>query len=153
VRYEVETRAPQPYQRCYCSICRKTGGSGYMINLLADHETMKVEGREHLRVYRARVSNLAVELGEPTQSKHARYFCSSCGSHLWARHDDWPRLCHPVASSVDDPLPAPESWVHMMLGSKADWVPVETHPGDERFDAYPAQSLWDWHETRGLLVD
>ena len=35
VRFSVETHAPYPFMRCYCSICRKTAGSGgFAINLL-----------------------------------------------------------------------------------------------------------------------
>ena len=45
VRYEVESDDPYPYQKCYCSICRKTsGGEGYTINLLADALTLKIDG-------------------------------------------------------------------------------------------------------------
>ena len=28
VRFTMESPAPYPYIRCYCSICRKTGGGG-----------------------------------------------------------------------------------------------------------------------------
>ena len=35
VRFAVASHTPQPYQLCYCSICRKTaGGGGYAINLM-----------------------------------------------------------------------------------------------------------------------
>jgi hypothetical protein len=54
VRFTVESHAPQPYMLCYCSICRKTaGGGGYAINLSAVADTLKVEGREAIGVYRA----------------------------------------------------------------------------------------------------
>ena len=47
VRFRVESHAPQPYQRCYCTICRKTaGGGGYAINLSAVTDTLQVDGRE-----------------------------------------------------------------------------------------------------------
>ena len=54
VRYEVESGVPYPYQKCYCSICRKTsGGEGYTINLSADAQTLKIDGEEFLETYRA----------------------------------------------------------------------------------------------------
>ena len=40
-----------------------------------------------------------------------------------------------------------------MLGSKAGWVAVEGYPGDERVDAYPEQSLAEWHRARGWVCD
>lgn len=56
VRFEVESPHPCPFNRCYFSICRKTaGGGGYAINLGALWEFLKVEGREHVRVYRAEI--------------------------------------------------------------------------------------------------
>jgi hypothetical protein len=43
------TSAHLPYQRCYCSICRKTqGGGGYAINLGGDAASLKVRGRKHI---------------------------------------------------------------------------------------------------------
>ena len=45
VRFSVESPHPYPYQRCYCSICRKTaGGGGYAINLSGSAETLLVWG-------------------------------------------------------------------------------------------------------------
>ena len=35
VKFEVESRTPQPFMHCYCTICRKTqGGGGYTINIM-----------------------------------------------------------------------------------------------------------------------
>ena len=53
VRFSVNSRTPRPYMHCYCSICRKTaGGGGYAINIMGEAGTLKVEGAEHLSVYR-----------------------------------------------------------------------------------------------------
>ena len=41
--------------------------------------------------------------------------------------------------------------VHILLDSKADWVPVDAGPGDQQFDEYPDQSLEEWHRAHGLL--
>ncbi|MGS0467666.1 GFA family protein [Cobetia marina] len=54
ITFQLESPHPYPYQRCYCSICRKTAGSGgYAINLAGDAGTLKVEGREHISIYHA----------------------------------------------------------------------------------------------------
>ncbi len=45
VRFRVDSTTPYPYMACYCSICRKTAGSGgYAINLGGDSFPLKVEG-------------------------------------------------------------------------------------------------------------
>src|SRR5574341_635708 len=134
--------------RCYCSICRKTaGGGGYAINLGADARTLKVTGRRHLRVYRARMSDEP----EAEISSGERHFCGRCGSALWLYDPSWPELVHPHASAIDTPLPVPPEHVHMMLGSKANWVEVEGRRGDPRFEGYPDCSLAEWHERHGLV--
>ncbi|MGB3390465.1 MAG: GFA family protein, partial [Pseudaminobacter sp.] len=56
VRFSVESHTPVPYQLCYCSICRKQqGGGGYAINLGADANTLRIDGEEHLGLYRASI--------------------------------------------------------------------------------------------------
>ena len=58
VRFSVEANHPYPFSRCYCSICRKTaGGGGYAINLGGRFSSLRFEGEEHIRVYRARVGD------------------------------------------------------------------------------------------------
>ena len=145
VRFSLESAEPWPYQRCYCSICRKTGSGGFMINLGGDFSTLVVHGEEHLSHYRATVERD----GKPVESQHRRTFCSHCGCHLYAWNARWPDLVHPVASAIDTPLPEPPAHVHMMVGSKAGWVPLEVGPDDAVFDAYPARSLRDWHRDHG----
>jgi len=145
VRFSVESAEPWPYQRCYCSICRKTGGSEFMINLGGDAASLVVEGREHTKEYRA-------VLQEPrgsVTSRHHRVFCGTCGSQLWAYHEDWPELVHPVASAIDTPLPRPPAHVHMMVGSAAPWVTPNVAPEDEVYEDYPQRSLAEWHARHG----
>jgi hypothetical protein len=146
VSFSLDSQQPWPYQRCYCSICRKTGGSGgYMINLGGDATTLEVSGAEHLAAYQAMVERQ----GQPVPSRHKRYFCTKCGSHVYAINDRWPELVHPVASAIDSDLPPAPQHVHMMVGSKASWVPDEIGPRDEAYDAYPGQSLAAWHAAHG----
>ena len=147
VRFSVESATPQPYMRCYCSICRKTaGGGGYAINLGAHAETLAVEGEDNLSVYQ-----VVLREGE-APSPCRRHFCKRCGSALWVFDPRWPELVHPFASAVDTDLPVPPERVHIMLGSKASWVEVPEGPHDPHFDAYPEESIADWHANRGLTV-
>jgi len=149
VRFSCEAYAPVPYQYCYCSICRKTaGGSGSAINLGARADTLEVEGREHLGVYNARI----VE-GDGTCriSSGQRHFCTGCGSALWLFDPEWPQLVHPHASAIDTPLPQAPERVHILLGSKANWVFVPSGREDVHVDGFPPQSLEQWHRGHGLL--
>jgi hypothetical protein len=80
VRFSVESAHPVPFNLCYCSICRKTNGSGgYGINLGGDYGTLLVEGRENVAVYRARMPE---GNGGFTESSCERHFCRRCSSGL-----------------------------------------------------------------------
>ena len=143
VRFSVKSHEPVPFLRCYCSICRKTAGSGgFAINLGADFSTLKVKGRENVGVYRAK-------LGRGKRSLAERHFCKTCGSPLWCWDPRWPELVHPHAGAIDTPLPEPPVVTHMMLGSKANWAAVQRKRGDSSFEAYPQLSLAQWHEKYG----
>lgn len=143
VRFRVESPHPYPYQRCYCSICRKTaGGGGYAINLGARANTLEVDGAEHRRIYHAVID------GE--ESSAERHFCGRCGSALWVFDPGWPELVHPFASAIDSELPIPPERVHLLLDSKAGWVEVEARDNDRCFAAYPEESLAEWHRRLGL---
>lgn len=149
VRFEVVAPHPYPYLLCYCSICRKTaGGGGYAINLGARFETLRVEGREHVRIYRPKIRH--ADTGEVEISPGERHFCRHCGSALWAWDPRWPELVHPHASAIDTPLPVTPEHSHMMLGSKAGWVPVHAQPHDKFFEEYPDESLAEWHRRHEL---
>ncbi len=149
VRFNLQSAHPYPYQRCYCSICRKTqGGGGFSINLGGEARTMKVTGRESIAIYHARMRR------EGERSVHAstaeRHFCRNCGSALWLYSPEWPELIHPFASAIDTPLPVPPEQTHLLLGSKAPWVEVDAHPSDKQFQGYPEESIAEWHDRLGL---
>ena len=146
VRFSVQSHAPYPYMRCYCSICRKTaGGGGFAINISAAADTLKVEGRESLSVYQARLD------GE--ESPAQRHFCKRCGSALWLFDPRWPTLLHPHASAIDTPLLQPPAHLDIMLGSAVPWAALHTGDNIERYDEYPADSIEQWYRQRGLWLD
>ena len=149
VRFTVESAHPYPFNLCYCSICRKTGGGGgYAINLSADNTTLQVEGEQHIRVYQARMTD--DQTGEVRQSPARRHFCGDCGSALWLWDPRWPALVHPLASAIDSELPVPPERTHLMVGSKAGWVELRTDSDDKVFDGYPDESIAAWHQRLGL---
>lgn len=148
VEFSLNNAHPYPYQRCYCSICRKTqGGGGYSINLGGDAKSLKVKGRENISIYHAKIR----EDHHVRISSAERHFCKLCGSGLWLFSPEWPELIHPFASAIDTSLPSPPENTHLLLDSKASWVEVHVHKGDQQFDEYPKESIAEWHERLGLV--
>jgi hypothetical protein len=149
VRFSLNSAHPYPYQRCYCSICRKTqGGGGYSINLGGDANSLKVRGRKQIAIYHARLKDEGDSRAH--RSTAERHFCKLCGSALWLFSPEWPELIHPFASAIDTPLPVPPEHTHLMLGSKASWVEIQPQPNDQQFEEYPEESIAQWHERLGL---
>ncbi|KAF1071915.1 MAG: hypothetical protein GAK45_00365 [Pseudomonas citronellolis] len=148
VHFSLNSAQPCPYQRCYCSICRKTqGGGGYAINLGGEAASLKVSGRKHINIYHAKLR----EPGQRTRISGAeRHFCSICGSGLWLYDPQWPELIHPFASAIDSALPVPPEHTHLLLRSRAPWVELQAQPGDLQFNDYPEESLAQWHERHDL---
>ena len=144
VTFAVDSHTPYPYQLCYCTVCRKTGGGGgYAINLMGDAGSLVVHGRT--AAWHALID------GE--RSPAERHACPRCASALWLFDPRWPELVHPLASAIDTPLPVPPSRVHLMLADAPAWVRPAFGPGDGRFDGLPEQSIEEWHRSRGLWVD
>jgi hypothetical protein len=151
VRFQLESAHPYPFMRCYCSICRKTAGSGgYAINLSGDHRTLEIRGKKDIAVYRARVPD--EDTGRRRRSSGRRHFCKRCGSALWLWDPQWPDLVHPHASAIDTDLPVPPEHTHIMLASKASWVEVQSKRRDKKFDEYPKELIAAWHQRLGLQV-
>ena len=146
VHFALDSHTPHPYQRCYCSICRKSaGGGGYAINIMGAADMLKVQGRRAIRVWHAVID------GAPGSA--ARHFCRHCGTPLWVSDDGWPELVHPFASAIDTKLPTPPANVHLLLRDKAGWVEPQIGPADECYDGYPELSIEDWHKRRNLWIE
>jgi hypothetical protein len=144
VHFHLNSAEPVPYQRCYCSICRKTqGGGGYAINLGGDARTLKVTGQKNITVYHAKMPGGG-------KSSAERHFCSKCGTGLWLFSPEWPELVHPFASAIDTALPVAPEHTHLMLAYKPGWVEVAKGRKDKMFDEYPEESLAAWHERVGV---
>jgi hypothetical protein len=151
VQFAVQSRAPCPYQLCYCSICRKTaGGGGFAINIMGDYRTLKVRGSKAIRIFHAKIEDAD---GHCEKSRGQRHFCGKCATALWLYDPEWPALVHPFASAIDTRLPKPPSKVYLMLKFKAPWVVPAIGRGDRKFRQYPKDSIEDWHRKRGLWIE
>ena len=152
VRFSVESHTPQPYQLCYCSICRKTaGGGGFAINIMGVAESLEVKGRKAIGAYRAKICDDDGKNCETSTGQ--RNFCRRCASALWLFDESWPELVHPFASVIDTPLPAPPLRTHLMLRYKANWVKPVIGRKDLTFDLYPEDSIEAWHKRHGLWIE
>jgi hypothetical protein len=136
--------------RCYCSVCRKTqGGGGYAVNIMGEAATLKVTGRSHLKIYRARMPDKG---GLKRRSPGRRYFCGNCGSALWMHDPRWKDWVYPFASAIDTKLPRPREIQHIMLDYAAPWVEVPSRKSDRYFREYPREAIVDWHNRRGVYT-
>jgi len=149
VHFSVESETPVPFMFCFCSICRKAGGSAFGCNIMGIRDTLTVRGKASLRSYHARIR-------EPRQatiiSKASRWFCAACGSHLYITDDRWPAGVWPYVSAIDTPLPAPKRPVSMMTRFKPTWVPGWMVDHGPKHPRYPKLSIAAWHEQEGWPV-
>jgi hypothetical protein len=152
VRFTVQSSTPVPYQLCVCSICRKVGGVGGSINLGAHADTLKVEGKEYLSVYKAVLKPIVP--GEHVEERSSeRNFCSKCSSMLWLYDPTWPELLHPFASAIDSPeLERPDYLVVVKMNSKPDYIRLPEGK-KELFEDYGPESIEEWHKSSGKYVE
>ncbi|KAH0582228.1 hypothetical protein H2248_011873 [Termitomyces sp. 'cryptogamus'] len=150
IKFTVDSSTAVPYQLCLCSICRKVGGVGGSINLGGHSKTLKVEGKEHLSVYKA-----VMNRGTPDEyiATSERNFCSKCSSMLWLYDEMWPEFIHPFASAIDSPdLKVPNKLTVIKLDSKPAYVRLPERPR-EVYDDYGKYSLEEWHKKHRQYVE
>ncbi len=149
VKFSAVSHTPYPYMHCYCTFCRKTSGTGgYGINIMAQAESLNVQGRDRLVFHHGMQHDPDTDELIPSQGK--RFYCRHCGSPLWAADPRWPDWFYPYASAVDTLLPRPPEIVHIMLEFAAPWVEVPAGEGHRRFDRFPDESIEQWHIRHGL---
>ncbi len=153
VRFSVVSHTPYPYNRCYCTICRKTGGGGgYAVNIMGDAATLKIAGEEAITVYRSK-SNERGRLEDDGMSSARRSFCRHCGSALWVADPSWPANVYPFASAVDTALPRPDAHTVLMTRYAAPWADIARGANVKCFELYPDEGIEDWHRAHGLYRD
>ncbi|KAI8922477.1 Mss4-like protein [Powellomyces hirtus] len=149
ISFKCKSHTPYPYMRCYCSICRKTaGGGGYAINIMAQADSLVVEGKEHVKVYRAKNPDGAL-------STNHRNFCGECGSCLWGSDPSYKQWIYPFASAIDTDLPRPPINTCIFLDNKPQWAAGADNVGekDVMYDTYPEDSIEDTHKKNGWWIE
>jgi hypothetical protein len=147
VSFTVESDTPVPFMFCFCSICRKTAGAAFGCNIMGRRATLKVKGKAHLKLHRARIRRAG---GRRERSHGERWFCGACGTHLYLLDQRWPDDMWPNAGAIDTPLPAAPEHVYMMTEFKPRWVPEQILAKGPRYREYPPLSIASWHEAHGL---
>lgn len=149
VKFTVVSHTPYPYNRCYCSKCRKNGGAGYTVNIMGEADTLAVEGAGNISVYRS-ADNHRGAYEEDGLGFSRKHFCKTCGSPLYIFNPQYPQWVYPCATAIDTELPTPPKVTSLMLGYKASWVPAADGPEDKRFEFYPDEGIEDWHRRNGV---
>jgi hypothetical protein len=103
ISFSVDSHTPYPYQRCYCSICRKSaGGGGYAINIIGLADTLKVKGKERLgygmhrsRAIRARPTDITASAAAHRSGSVMSNGLSSCTRLLRRSTRSYPKRLRP----------------------------------------------------------
>lgn len=148
VKFTCQSETPVPFMYCFCSICRKTCGVAFGCNIMGLRRTLKVTGKAHLKLHRARIRRRG---RKPELSMGERWFCGACGSHLYLTDPRWPDHFWPSAGAIDTKLPVAPEDVYIMTAHKPDWVPARLLANGPSHAEYPPLSIQAWHEQHGLL--
>ena len=122
------------------------GGGGYVINIMGQKDTLKIEGEDNISTY-------AVTLPDGQQSGNVRSFCGKCGSMLWCYDEHWSQWMYPFTSCIDTELPKPPHSCHIFLADKPAWIDADVKDGDQTFDGYPNLSIEQWHKNHNCWID
>ncbi|KAI9290609.1 hypothetical protein K502DRAFT_310337 [Neoconidiobolus thromboides FSU 785] len=152
IKFTFTSSTPVPYNRCYCSICRKVqGGGGYAINIMGAYSTLEYEVNKgiELKGYKA-IMNYNDSTEKQKFSGNTRYFCGNCSSNLWAYDPTYKDYFYPFASAIDSELPNEGDYniCHIKLNSKASWVSIPD-PNSSKcslYNDYPTDSIENWHK-------
>jgi hypothetical protein len=115
VRFEVQGNFDRFYL-CHCEYCRKDTGSSHAANLFASTATLKwISGEDKVRQFTL------------TSTRHAKGFCSICGSALPNTQMNGALLVVPAGSLNSEVSVRPDA--HIFVSSKATWdEALETVP-------------------------
>lgn len=96
---------------CHCETCRKAHGSAFSSVAMVPLENFSIKHDEPLGSY------------ESSPGK-TRYFCSKCGTQLYAHRGDKDHVMLRLGS-LDSEISSSE-FAHIWLSEKADWYSLHT---------------------------
>jgi len=116
VRYAIEGELGDIIH-CHCVTCRKAHGAAFSSVAAVQDKDFTLQGREGLSSF------------ESSPGKN-RYFCSSCGTQVYAKRDGTKHIVLRLGSldssldrSLDSPIEAKEV-KHIWVSQKASWYSI-----------------------------
>ena len=111
VRYEL-TAVPEDFYHCHCSICRKCQGAAYLAYASVPRGGFRLlSGEDNLNTF------------DSSPTLH-RYFCRTCGSHVFADMDAYPEIVSLSVGTLDggaDPGGRDGHERHIFWDSRVSW--------------------------------
>jgi hypothetical protein len=115
-----------PYVYCHCGSCRKASGSAFAANVAVPIDDFEVlTGADHLKGY------------ESSPGK-VRYFCSHCGSPLFTKVGESPRVVRVRLGTLDTEFGDPPV-AHIFVDENPPWH--EIADGIPQFSGWPDRSM------------
>lgn len=96
---------------CHCETCRKAHGSAFSSVAAVSEIDFEVTGSSSLRSY------------ESSKGK-MRYFCSNCGTQIYAKRDGQSHIILRLGSLDTDP--ASKEVNHIWVSQKASWYDINS---------------------------
>ncbi|MFT6102141.1 MAG: hypothetical protein ACJATV_000038 [Granulosicoccus sp.] len=96
---------------CHCRTCRKAHGAAFSSVAPVNDDEIKIQGEESLSFY-------------ASSKGKKRYFCSGCGTQVYAKQDGAKHIILRLGSLDDDPRAIEKK--HIWLSQKAPWYSINT---------------------------
>ncbi|MBN0986677.1 GFA family protein [Amphritea pacifica] len=111
VKYRINGQ-PGKIVHCHCQTCRKAHGAAFSSVSAVPDSDFILEGEALLSSY------------ESSPGKR-RFFCSECGSQIYAKRDNTQHIILRLGSLDDDPGVAEEK--HIWVSQKASWYCISNN--------------------------
>ncbi len=108
VRYEISGPVGE-IVHCHCLTCRKAHGSAFSSVAAVKDSDFNLMGRKHLNTY------------ESSKGK-IRYFCSHCGTQVYAKRENTEHVILRLGSLDSDPQSLEKH--HIWVSQKASWYSI-----------------------------
>ena len=94
---------------CHCVTCRKAHGAAFSSVAAVQDGDFRLSGSEHLKSF------------ESSKGKR-RYFCSNCGTQIYAKRENTQHVILRLGSLDDNP--DTQETKHIWVSQKADWYAI-----------------------------
>lgn len=108
---------------CHCTTCRKAHGSAFSSVAAVQIDDFEFTSGESL---------IKCHQSSPGKS---RWFCSNCGSHIYAHRESQKHYILRLGTLDDDPMVKPKN--HIWVGLKAPWYEIEEDYKLPQFKEWP----------------